>query len=64
LEVRSDKTISNVIVYDLLGRSLINKSSNNTTVSLPTYSIKNGTALLINVQFEDNTITTKKIILQ
>lgn len=64
LELRSDKTISNVIVYDLLGRSLINKSSNNTTVSLPTYSIKNGTALLINVQFEDNTITTKKIILQ
>ena len=55
--------ISSLQVYDILGKSIINKTPHKSNFIVETTSIKKGTILFINIYLENNQQLTKKIIL-
>lgn len=61
IKIISDSTVSDVFVFDLLGRNLVTKTNCNTKeVSIS--NIKRNQVLLVKVVFENGRLTTRKII--
>ncbi|RXR20353.1 T9SS sorting signal type C domain-containing protein [Flavobacterium amnicola] len=61
IKIISSSTISNVVIFDLLGRTLINKSNCHSKEVLFN-NIKSNQVLLVKVILEDRSTTTRKII--
>lgn len=62
LNIRSKGAITNIKMYDLLGRLLVEKSPNNTDFDISTEGISKGTVLLLNATFENGSEVKKKTI--
>ncbi|MET2986041.1 hypothetical protein [Aureibaculum conchae] len=63
INVKANNTINFVKVYDITGRLLIDKNVNNSEVNINTQSLTQGSVLIVNAFFEDNSSLSKKIIL-
>ncbi|MDJ0645580.1 MAG: choice-of-anchor D domain-containing protein [Flavobacteriaceae bacterium] len=62
LRLRSNSALTNVKVYDLLGRTLIDTKPNLTDYTLETDNIAKGTVLIINAILENGAEVSKKAI--
>lgn len=62
LEIRSNKMVDSIRIYDIEGRLLLSKSPKQQIFNLNLKSIKKGTVLIVKSLLEQNTIITKKII--
>lgn len=64
-ETTNGSYIKDVIVYDVLGKSLISKSNlNDSHLSLNISSIKSGTLLFINTKLENGFVLTNKVLIK
>ena len=63
LQLKANSLITNLKIYDIRGRLLINKKPNNLEFNIKTHAIKKGMILVVNASFENNQSITKKIIL-
>lgn len=63
LEIRSRRLFKTVKLYDITGRLLVNENINSSSLSLSKGSIKNGTVVIVQVIFNDNTMVNEKLIL-
>jgi len=62
LLLKASSIITGLKIYDITGRLLIDKKPNDKEYHINTHSIRKGTVLVVNVIFENNQSTTKKII--
>jgi hypothetical protein len=62
IQLRSNEVIKKLMVYDLMGRLLIDAKPNNSEYSINTVNIRKGTVLLINASFENGASVSKKAI--
>ncbi len=63
LELKANSIITNLKIYDITGRLLINKKPNDLEITINTNTIRKGSVLIVNVVFENNQSITKKVIL-
>jgi len=63
LRLKSDTIITDIKVYDILGRLLIDTKPNDSEFDIHTHTIEKGTVLVVNAIFENNRSIIKKIIL-
>jgi len=64
LLLKASSIITNLKIYDITGRLLIDKNPNDKEYRINTHNIRKGTVLVVNVIFENNQSTTKKVIVQ
>jgi hypothetical protein len=62
LELRSSTVITNLKVYDMMGRLLIDSKPNDSKFSINTNTIKKGTVLILNATFDNGAEVSKKAI--
>ena len=62
LQLKASSIITNLKIYDLTGRLLINSTPNNTDFTIDIQNIKKGTVLAVSALFEDNSSIAKKVI--
>ncbi len=60
-EIRSNRVVESVQIYDLMGRLLISRKPNQQSFYINTESIRKGTLLIIQASV-NNTILNKKIV--
>ena len=63
IKTTNSSNISQLKVYDLLGKIILDSKPNDTSYSLKTNSITKGTILLLSVTLDTNEVLTKKIII-
>jgi len=63
LQLKANSLITNLKIYDIRGRLLINKKPNDLEFNIKTHAIKKGMILVVNASFENNQSITKKVIL-
>lgn len=63
IKTLNGSAILSLQAYDVLGKSIINESTNKNDIIVETSNIKKGTILFINVYLENNQKLTKKVIL-
>jgi len=63
LKINSHKIMSSLIVYDILGRKLMDVNPNSKLFEFETASVKSGTILLIEAILDNKTIINKKTII-
>jgi len=62
LQLRSSTVITNLKVYDMMGRLLIDSKPNDSNFSINTNTIKKGTVLILNATFDNGAEVSKKAI--
>ena len=62
LQLRSSTVITDLKVYDMMGRLLIDSKPNDSNFSINTNTIKKGTVLILNVTFDNGAEVSKKAI--
>ncbi|MCF6348169.1 MAG: choice-of-anchor D domain-containing protein [Flavobacteriaceae bacterium] len=62
LQLRSTTVITDLKVYDMMGRLLIDSKPNDSNFSINTNTIKKGTVLILNVTFDNGAEVSKKAI--
>ncbi len=62
LQLRSSTVITNLKVYDMMGRLLIDSKPNDSNFSINTSTIKKGTVLILNATFDNGAEVSKKAI--
>ncbi|MDX5584327.1 MAG: hypothetical protein QNK20_05270, partial [Aureibaculum sp.] len=62
LRLRSNTVITNIKVYDITGRLLVDDKPNNNEFSINTHKIGQGTVLILNATFENGAEVSKKAI--
>lgn len=63
LEIKSNTNINHIKIYDITGRLLIDQKASSSEININTQSLIKGSVLIVNVNFEDNSSVSKKIIL-
>ncbi len=62
LQLRSSTIITNLKIYDMMGRLLIDSKPNDSKFSIHTSTIKKGTVLILNATFDNGAELSKKVI--
>ncbi len=62
LQLRSSTIITDLKIYDMMGRLLIDSKPNDSKFSINTNTIKKGTVLILNVTFDNGAEVSKKAI--
>jgi hypothetical protein len=62
LRLKSSTVITNIKVYDMTGRLLIDKKPNDSEFTLATSAIRKGTVLILNATFDNGAEVSKKAI--
>ena len=62
MSIKSNRTVNEIKVYDLLGRMIIHEAPKQRSFQLETSSVKVGSILLIEAQMEDGTFYKTKSI--
>ena len=62
LRLRSNSVITNIKVYDITGRLLVDDKPNNNEYNINTQKIGQGTVLILNATFDNGAVVSKKAI--
>lgn len=58
-----NRVIKNIEIYDLLGRTIVNKKTNSSVVNIPSRNYKSGIILIAKVSLENNTQLITKFVI-